>query len=223
MPSKNSGQFYLNWPNFTFDSTFSFSSILSVLRKIYSKQRMLVECAKLSIGSAQYSKSKTKSSRRFSFFQTRFTINTRERNKEGERVERLLHSWPFPSLVQAKLQTTSCHIFKRLRIESNWKKAKCNCILIGYRRELLCFVPSCFIRVEEIYGNKTGQENLKISNFQSRDLVQLCFRSPPRYRALKNALDMPTRRVKAGLENRSPSVLLSPPSPHLPLCNSRHA
>lgn len=25
MPSKNSGQSYLNWPNFTFDSTFSFS------------------------------------------------------------------------------------------------------------------------------------------------------------------------------------------------------
>lgn len=163
MPSKNSGQSYLNWPNFTFDSTFSFSSILSVLRKIYSKQRMLVECAKLSIGSAQYSKSKTKSSRRFSFFQTRFTINTRERNKEGERVERLLHSWPFPSLVQAKLQTTSCHIFKRLRIESNWKKAKCNCILIGYsRRELLCFIVlySCRGNIRQQNGTR------KFKNFE---------------------------------------------------------
>lgn len=96
--------------------------------------------------------------------------------------------------------------------------------LYSHRRELLCFVPSCFIRAEgEIYDGRKRErkENFKISNFQF-NLVQLCFRSPPRHQPLKNALDMPTRRVKAGLENRSPSVLLSPPYPHLPLCNSRH-
>lgn len=103
---------------------------------------------------------------------------------------------------------------------------------IGRKRNAIVFPSSriTLFRPIVLYSCRGGdirrakrerKENFKISNFQF-NLVQLCFRSPPRHQPLKNALDMPTRRVKAGLENRSPSVLLSPPYPHLPLCNSRH-
>lgn len=228
MPSKN----YLNWPNFILGlahSTFFFSPVLSVLREIYSKRRMLVEIFDRFSSMFKKQTSKTKWSRSFEdflfspFLNAVYTINVYNETKKGGG-----NAWNacctldlFQVLCKRNCRQPLA-IFSRGYVSSR----------IGRKRNAIVFPSSriTLFRPIVLYSCRGGdirrakrerKENFKISNFQF-NLVQLCFRSPPRHQPLKNALDMPTRRVKAGLENRSPSVLLSPPYPHLPLCNSRH-
>lgn len=167
------------YPNLIFDScypTFFSSPILSYFKKnFYSKRRMqrmyirnercLSRNCRSHILIFKGNVETTRSWGTTSFWKTRryykrgiiikLNANRVRWNKEGGRVEVAAALLTFSKSCASETAETSCHIFKRLRIESNWKRGiwkkgknyggNAIVIVIDYRWKWLC---SAFIRIE---------------------------------------------------------------------------
>lgn len=202
------------YPDLIFDScypTFFSSPILSYFKKnFYSKRRMqrmyirnercLSRNCRSHILIFKGNVETTRSWGTTSFWKTRryykrgiiikLNANRVRWNKEGGRVEVAAALLTFSKSCARETAETSCHIFKRLRIESNWKRGiwkkgknyggNAIVIVIDYRWKWLCsafhshWIIRIYVTVEQ--GNRDASGGGNTRDTWSRGSSRVCIR-----------------------------------------------